>query len=48
MRNQAGFFVSPVYGFGLMNAGRMVSLAKTWTRVPLQEKCEIKGTDTNK
>ncbi|XP_022796697.1 furin-like protease 1, isoforms 1/1-X/2 [Stylophora pistillata] len=48
VENKAGLFVSPVYGFGLMDAGRMVSLAKNWTRVPRQEKCEIKGTDTDK
>ncbi|PFX13058.1 furin-like isoform X2 [Stylophora pistillata] len=47
IENKAGLFVSKVYGFGLMDAGRMVSLAKNWTRVSPQERCEIKSNDTN-
>ena len=27
-----------------MDAGRMVNLAKNWTQVPLQRKCEIEGS----
>lgn len=36
LENKAGFYVSKFYGFGLMDAGRMVTLAKNWTTVPLQ------------
>jgi hypothetical protein len=37
--NKRGFKVSPRYGFGLMNAGRMVEVAKTWTNVPPMVSC---------
>ncbi|XP_022809945.1 proprotein convertase subtilisin/kexin type 6-like [Stylophora pistillata] len=47
-RNKAGLYVSKFYGFGLMDAGKMVSLAKKWTTVPRQLKCEIEGSETNK
>ena len=47
-RNKAGLYVSKFYGFGLMDAGKMVSLAKKWTTVPQQLKCEIEGSDKNK
>ncbi|CAH3150856.1 unnamed protein product [Pocillopora meandrina] len=43
-QNKAGFYFSKFYGFGLMDAGRMVNLAKNWTQVPLQRKCEIAGS----
>ncbi|CAH3044720.1 unnamed protein product, partial [Porites lobata] len=46
--NKAGLYVSKFYGFGLMDAGKMVSLAKNWTNVPPQLRCEIKGGDKNK
>ena len=49
VQNKAGFYVSKVYGFGLMDAKEMVSLAKEWKPVPRpQLRCEIKGTDENK
>lgn len=48
MKNKAGLYVSKFYGFGLMDASRMVSLAKNWTKVPPQDKCEIEGSDKNK
>lgn len=48
MQNKAGLYVSKYYGFGLMDAGKMVRLAQNWTSVPPQLRCEIKGDDTNK
>ncbi|XP_022786340.1 neuroendocrine convertase 2-like [Stylophora pistillata] len=47
-KNNAGFFFSTYYGFGLMDVSRMVSLAKNWKTVPRLHTCKIKGTDTNK
>lgn len=44
-KNKAGFYFSKYYGFGLMDAGRMVNLAKSWTRVPRQRKCVIEGSE---
>ena len=44
-QNKAGFYFSKYYGFGLMDAGRMVNLAKNWTQVPRQRKCEIVGSE---
>ena len=37
--NKRGFAVSSRYGFGLMDAGRMVELAKTWRTVPRMQSC---------
>ena len=49
VRNKAGLYVSKFYGFGLMDAERMVSLAKDWKPVPRpQLRCEIQSTDKNK
>lgn len=48
VKNKAGLYVSKFYGFGLMDASRMVSLAKNWTKVPPQDKCEIEGNEKNK
>ena len=48
VQNKAGLYVSKFYGFGLMDAGKMVSVAKDWKTVPPQLKCEIKGDDKNK
>ena len=45
LQNKAGFNISKVYGFGLMDAGRMVKLASKWKEVPAQIKCEIEGND---
>ena len=47
-KNKAGFAVSKVYGFGLMDAGKMVDLAKHWKRVPKQRKCVLKGQGENR
>lgn len=48
VRNKAGLFVSKFYGFGLMDAGKMVYLAKHWNLVPEQRKCVIEGQDLNR
>ncbi|KAJ7358833.1 hypothetical protein OS493_020668 [Desmophyllum pertusum] len=48
MINKAGLAVSKAYGFGLMDAGMMVHLAKHWKRVPEQRKCQLKGQDDNR
>ena len=45
LQNKAGFNISKVYGFGLMDAGKMVMLASKWKEVPEQIKCEIEGSD---
>ena len=45
LQNKAGFHISKVYGFGLMDAGKMVMLARKWKKVPEQIKCEIEGSD---
>ena len=37
--NKRGLKVSSRYGFGLMNAGRMVEMARTWTNVPSLQSC---------
>ncbi|XP_035383608.1 proprotein convertase subtilisin/kexin type 5 [Electrophorus electricus] len=38
--NGAGYDVSHLYGFGLMDAGAMVKEAETWRQVPTQHVCE--------
>uniref|UniRef100_K1QCZ6 Proprotein convertase subtilisin/kexin type 4 n=1 Tax=Magallana gigas TaxID=29159 RepID=K1QCZ6_MAGGI len=38
-RNGAGFYVSQVLGFGLMDAEALVTRAKTWVSVPQQNSC---------
>nr|Q9NJ15.1 RecName: Full=Proprotein convertase subtilisin/kexin type 5; AltName: Full=Proprotein convertase PC6-like; Short=aPC6; Flags: Precursor [Branchiostoma californiense]AAF26301.1 proprotein convertase aPC6B isoform [Branchiostoma californiense] len=38
--NGAGLRVSHNFGFGLMDAGKMVELAESWRRVPEQHVCE--------
>ena len=48
VKNKAGLAVSKFYGFGLMDAGKMVQLAKRWNTVPEQRTCEVSGTDTNR
>jgi len=39
--NAAGFNVSHAFGFGLMDAGKMVERAENWRKVPQQKKCSI-------
>ncbi|KAL9963138.1 hypothetical protein ACROYT_G032313 [Oculina patagonica] len=48
VQNKAGLHVSKFYGFGLMDAAKMASLARDWKPVPRQLRCEIKGGDENK
>jgi len=48
VKNKAGLYVSKFYGFGLMDASRMLSLAKNWTKVPLQDKCDFERNEKNK
>ena len=38
--NGAGYNVSHAFGFGLMDAGEMVKLARTWETVGQQESCQ--------
>ncbi|XP_052698701.1 furin-like protease kpc-1 isoform X7 [Crassostrea angulata] len=42
--NGVGRQVSHSFGFGLMDAGAMVRLARNWTSVPPQHICEIAGS----
>lgn len=46
--NGVGRNVSHSFGYGLMDAGAMVKLAKKWKAVPEQHKCEIKAPYTEK
>ena len=48
VKNKAGLSVSGHFGFGLMDGGMMVHLAKQWNTVPSQLRCEIKGRDENR
>lgn len=43
-QNKAGFLVSSRYGFGLMDAGRMVEVAKKWITVPEFHTCHANKT----
>lgn len=43
-QNKAGFLVSSSYGFGLMDAGRMVEVAKTWKTVPEFHSCSARNS----
>ncbi|BFZ02510.1 hypothetical protein BsWGS_05549 [Bradybaena similaris] len=45
--NGVGKKVSHSFGFGLMDAAAMVSLARNWTTVPAQHICEIRSQDHN-
>lgn len=40
--------VSHSFGYGLMDAGAMVRLARNWTKVPPQHICEIRSRDVDK
>ncbi|KAL4234105.1 Neuroendocrine convertase 1 [Mactra antiquata] len=43
MRNGAGFWVNAAFGFGLLNADKMVEVAdpRTWKRVPEKSICKV-------
>lgn len=45
--NGVGRRVSHHFGYGIMNAGKMVELAKNWTNVPQQRVCEIVSSQRN-
>ena len=40
LQNGAGFHFNHKFGFGRLDAGRMVNLAKSWKNVPKQRKCQ--------
>ena len=44
IQNKRGFLVSNRYGFGLMDAGRMVEMAKKWINVPIMSTCSTKDS----
>ena len=46
--NGVGRNVSHSFGYGLMDAGAMVKLARNWTNVPPQHVCQICSTDAAK
>ena len=48
MKNKADLVVSKFFGFGLMDAGKMVHLAEQWRRVPEQQRCVIRSQDQNR
>lgn len=48
VKNKAGLVVSKFFGFGLMDAGKMVHLAEQWSTVPKQQRCVIRGQDQNR
>ncbi|XP_063420752.1 endoprotease bli-4-like [Mytilus trossulus] len=42
-RNAAGFYVSSIFGFGLLDIGTLVERSKTWINVPRRQNCtEVK------
>lgn len=43
IQNKQGFLVSNAYGFGLMDAGRMVELARNWKNVPKMNSCSTRN-----
>ncbi|XP_051906934.1 proprotein convertase subtilisin/kexin type 5-like [Hippocampus zosterae] len=47
-RNGAGHKVSHLYGFGLLDAERMVLQAKRWRRVPPQRACTVEASPPSK
>ena len=48
VKNKAGLWFSRYFGFGLMDGGMMVHLAKHWNTVPSQLRCEVDGTEKNR
>ncbi|GFU97864.1 hypothetical protein TNCV_1103732 [Trichonephila clavipes] len=47
-RNGVGRNVSHSFGYGLMDAGAMVRLAKRWNPAPVQKLCEIRSNQADK
>lgn len=46
--NGVGRNVSHSFGYGLMDAGAMVRLAKRWTSAPVQKLCEVRSNQADK
>ena len=46
--NGAGLHVNPMFGFGVLDAGKMVELALTWKMVPEQRECKVDKQTYNK
>lgn len=46
-RNAAGLLVSSEFGFGLMDASKMIEYAKKWRTVPHQLSCEVQLNASN-
>lgn len=46
--NGAGHKVSHHFGFGMMDASRMVDFAANWTNLPEQNICEVSSPDRNR
>ena len=46
--NGAGHKVSHHFGFGMMDAGRMVDYAANWTTLPEQHICEVSSPQKNR
>ncbi|CAF0745501.1 unnamed protein product [Brachionus calyciflorus] len=45
IQNKRGLLVSSRYGFGLMDAGRMVEVAKNWVNVPKMVTCAVRNSN---
>ena len=45
--NGIGKSVSHHFGFGMMDAQKMVELASNWTNIPEQHVCEVISSDRN-
>ncbi|XP_067934340.1 furin-like protease kpc-1 [Watersipora subatra] len=45
IKNGAGREVSHHFGFGMMNAKKMVEIASNWTNIPEQHVCEVASPD---
>ena len=39
VKNGKGYDINPKYGFGVLNAGKMVAKSKTWKAVAKQGRC---------
>ncbi|XP_057332324.1 neuroendocrine convertase 1-like isoform X2 [Microplitis mediator] len=47
IKNSAGLWFNPRFGFGLMNAYSLVLTASNWTRVPEKIQCTIKSYESS-
>ncbi|XP_078364758.1 neuroendocrine convertase 1-like isoform X2 [Oculina patagonica] len=48
VQNSAGLWVSSYFGFGLMDAAKLVNYSTSWRTVPRQIKCEIPQSRVNR